>query len=354
MLTELKKNNTELKENNTELKENNTEYLSVNPDISNKLLMLYCVSGDFEKKYNINKQVKQPIIVNLNKKSLIPKISDFFVIAGFLVSKINFELLKKEYFILEFKNSISTQIHKIPFSFLIEFDKITEINDKYYIKFNTTYFYNYYIPLITVPNISQKLLKNDVSCEISNNVNVEIIFECLTCNLNCHIKFAYITTHLVRQIHSIKLNYNSSCYENNECDLLNFCDGFMINLPKNMIESFDFKFYLKNEDNNKTYHDILNYNSDLINIYGEELSPTMTYFAFGYKFDTYLKTNKPLDTGFNFTKTDGTTLKIYVKNKINDEITVYFPYYEEFTYYNEILEPINPPINKSWFNIFSR
>jgi len=298
-----------------------------------------CNGGEFEKRYNVKKRVTQPIIVKLNKKSKIsqvPHLFDLLKIKGFLVDKINLELLKNEYFILEFKNKKYKQIHKFPFSFLIEMNKLEEINDKYFFDFNYAYFYKFLLPINCYKNLDMELF-----CEVSNNINIEIIFEYTLIDIkNCDkllfpLQIDSYVEIQVKQIELIELNYNNNYYENNECDLRNFSDGVIINLPKNMIESIDFKcYYLDKNNNTKGYFDILNYNSELINIYGIELSPTLTYFAFACN-NTMNGieniSNRSLGYtenfhGINFFKTDGTSLKIHVKNKINDKLNVYFPY----------------------------
>jgi hypothetical protein len=280
-----------------------------------------------------------------------------------LVDKKNLDLLKNEFFILEFKNNKNIRDYKIPFSFLIAMNNLIEINDKYFINFNHDYFYGPHFPIVHFNSLTMEL-----SCEISNNINVEIIFEYTLLEIEPRKKILWIKHQIIKQIYFTTLQFNNNCYENNNFILRYVNAGLLINLPKNMIESIDLKFYLINNDT-KTFYDILNYNSELISIYGEEINSTMTYFSFACadKFNDYRKygINQSIYkvsffdeleyNGVNFNKTDGVSLKIHVKNNLNDKLIVYFPYYTMINY-DFTPEPKTETINycSSFFkNLFS-
>jgi hypothetical protein len=326
--------------NEINFEENNI--LLINTEKTTKDLILLCLNDVFEEYFQIDKIVTKPITVNLNNKSKIPYFADLLKIKGFLVDKNKLELFKNEFFILEFKNNKNTRNYNIPFSFLIAMNNLIEINDKYFINFNHDYFFGPHFPIALFNTLTMKL-----SCEISNNINIEIIFEYTFLERELRKKIMWFDNQIIKQITFTTLQFNNNCYENNNVILRNIVDGLLINLPKIMIESIDLKFYLKNKnDDTKAYYDILNYNSELISIYGEEINSTMTYFSFVCtdKFNNYRKYgvkqsiytvcfyDAPSFNGVNFNKVDGVSLRVNLKNNLNNELIVYFPYYSTINY----------------------
>jgi len=266
---------------------------------------------------NIEKQVITPSVVRISDKAedKFREQGDLLKIKGFITNVNNIPKLKKLYLSIEFGY---TTTYKIPFSFLLNYNnnktKISnyesEEYDNYFIGFPQDVLLTHKIPLIA-------LLFSPFTVSIKGldeNAIVDMVLDTYVLDVDRRKKVATTDkTYNIKSINDFKINLTGSVYEP-----YNFCDyesiinpqfltqGIIIKFPKRKILSILITF-------NDTIK-CLDYDNNLINIYGEDIGENLSYFGFNIE-ENFISNN--LIGCINMSILDMVNVKIRILN--NDE-----------------------------------
>lgn len=281
---------------------------------------------------NIEKQVITPSVVRISDKGVdkFSEYGDLIKIKGFITNVYNISKLKKLYLSISFNYGTE---YKIPFSFLLNYNNnVTKIknyqskeSDHY--KFLSHYYEsedydNYFIGfpqdlLLThkIPLISLQFQPFKVSIKgLNENMIVDMVLD--TYVLDVHKRKEVATTdktYNIKSIYDFKINLTGSAYEP-----YSFCDyesiiepqfltqGIIIKFPKHKIISI----LITINDTIKC----LDYDNNLINIYGEDIGKNLSYFGFNIE-EKFTSDN--LIGCINMSILDKVNVKIRILN--NDE-----------------------------------
>jgi len=293
--------------------------------------------------HNTKQQIVTPNILKIPKspeQHLCFKSYDLIKIKGFIV-------LAKE--LSKLANLLLHAGHlTIAFSFLIEKNTKTyttgKTEDKCFIEFPHDYFFNHAIPII-------KMQYNDFILELVNDsprrdFDINVVLDTFILDVNERKQLSYETSEVnynVRNIQKFELYYyNPNPQDNAPQDyapqdyapqdydpyftytafikpkLIN--QGLIVNASKNDIISIKIQL-------NKTFF-ALDYNSDLVRVYGEEIANNLTYFGFNVceKFES-----QNLVGSLNFSRVDIVEVTV-VLAKNSYTLDIYLPAWNVFTY----------------------
>jgi len=266
---------------------------------------------------NIEKQVITPSVVRISDKAenKFREQGDLLKIKGFITNVNNIPKLKKLYLSIEF-DWITT--YKIPFSFLLNYNnnktKISnyesEVYDNYFIGFPQDVLLTHKIPLIAL-----QFSPFTVSIKgLDENTIVDMVLDTYVLDVDRRKEVATTDkTYNIKSINDFKINLTGSVYEP-----YNFCNyesiikpqfltqGIIIKFPKRKILSILITF-------NDTIK-CLDYDNNLINIYGEDIGENLSYFGFNIE-ENFISNN--LIGCINMSILDMVNVKIRILN--NDE-----------------------------------
>jgi len=232
---------------------------------------------------NIEKQVITPSVVRISDKAenKFREQGDLLKIKGFITNVNNIPKLKKLYLSIEFDYETT---YKIPFSFLLNYNnnktKISnyesEHYDNYFIGFPQDLLLTHKIPLIAL-----QFSHFTVSIEgLNENTIVDMVLDTYVLD-NVRRKEVATTdkTYNIKSIYDFKINLMGSVYEP-----YNFCDYESIIKPKFLTQGIIIKFSKRKIISilitlNDTIK-CLDYDNNLINIYGEDIGENLSYFGF--------------------------------------------------------------------------
>ena len=232
---------------------------------------------------NIEKQVITPSVVRIsdNGEDKFREQGDLLKIKGFITNVYNIPKLKKLYLIIEFNYGTT---YKIPFSFLFNYNNnVTKISnyesehyDNYFIGFPQDLLLTHKIPLIAL-----QFSPFTVSIEgLNENTIVDMVLDTYVLD-NVRRKEVATTdkTYNIKSIYDFKINLMGSVYEP-----YNFCDYESIIKPQFLTQGIIIKFSKRKIISilitlNDTIK-CLDYDNNLINIYGEDIGENLSYFGF--------------------------------------------------------------------------
>ena len=282
---------------------------------------------------NIEKQVITPSVVRISDKAedKSREQGDLLKIKGFITNVNNIPKLKKLYLSISFNYSTE---YKIPFSFLLNYNNnVTKISnyerkeesDLYKI---LSYYYenenydNYFIGfphdvLLThkIPLIALQFSPFKVSIKgLNENMIVDMVLD--TYVLDVHKRKEVATTdktYNIKSIYDFKINLTCSAYEP-----YSFCDYESIIIPQFLTQGIIIKFPKRKIISilitiNDTIK-CLDYDNNLINIYGEDIGKNLSYFGFNIE-EKFTSNN--LIGCINMSILDKVNVKIRILN--NDE-----------------------------------
>jgi len=266
---------------------------------------------------NIEKQVITPSVVRISDKTedKFSEQGDLLKIKGFITNVYDIPKLKKLYLSIEFNYGTT---YKIPFSFLLNYNNnVTKISncesehyDNYFIGFPQDVLLTHKIPLIALQfspfTISIKGL--------DEYTIVDMVLDTYVLDVDRRKEVATTDkTYNIKSIYDFKINLTGSVYEP-----YNFCDyesiinpqfltqGIIIKFPKHKIMSI----LITLNDTIKC----LDYDNNLINIYGEDIGENLSYFGFNIE-ENFISDN--LIGCINMSILDKANVKIRILN--NDE-----------------------------------
>jgi hypothetical protein len=261
---------------------------------------------------NIEKQVITPSVVRISDKTKdkFSEQGDLLKIKGFITNVNNISKLKKLYLSIAFG-----AVYKIPFSFLLNYNNnVTKMNnyesDNYFIGFPQDLLLTHKIPLISL-QFSPLM----VSIEgLDENTIVDMVLDTYVLDVDKRKEVATTNkTYNIKSIYDFKIILMGSAYEP-----YSFCDyesiiepqfltqGIIIKFPKQKIISILITL-------NDTI-ECLDYDNNLINIYGENIGENLSYFGFNIE-EKFTSNN--LIGCINMSILDKVNVKIRILN--NDE-----------------------------------
>ena len=266
---------------------------------------------------NIEKQVITPSVVRISNKAKdkFREQGDLIKIKGFITNINNILELKKLYLSIEFNYGTA---YKIPFSFLLNYNNnVTKINnyesedcDNYFIRFPQDLLLTHKIPLISL-QYSPFMVSIK---ELDENTIVDMVLDTYVLDVDKRKEVATTNkTYNIKSIYDFKINLMGSAYEP-----YSFCDyesiiepqfltqGIIIKFPKRKIISI----LITLNDTIKC----LDYDNNLINIYGENIGENLSYFGFNIE-EKFTSNN--LIGCINMSILDKVNVKIRILN--NDE-----------------------------------
>jgi hypothetical protein len=272
---------------------------------------------------NIEKQVITPSVVRISDKreDKCREQGDLIKIKGFITNVNNIPKLKKLYLSIEFNYGTD---YKIPFSFLLNYNNnVTKISNYESIEFDHYNFLSHYFIgfpqdlLLThkIPLIALQFSAFTVSIKgLDENTVVDMVLDTYVLD-NVRRKEVATTdkTYNIKSIYDFKINLTGSAYEP-----YSFCDyesiikpqfltqGIIIKFPKQKIISI----LITLNDTIKC----LDYDTNLINIYGEDIGENLSYFGFNIE-EKFTSDN--LIGCINMSILDKVNVKIRILN--NDE-----------------------------------
>jgi hypothetical protein len=266
---------------------------------------------------DIEKQVITPSVVRISDKAedKFREQGDLLKIKGFITNVNNIPKLKKLYLSIEFNYGTT---YKIPFSFLLNYNnnktKISnyesEEYDNYFIGFPQDLLLTHKIPLIAL-----QFSPFTVFIEgLDENTIVDIVLDTYVLDIDRRKEVATTDkTYNIKSIYDFKINLMGCAYEP-----YSFCDyesiiepqfltqGIIIKFPKRKIISI----LITLNDTIKC----LDYDNNLINIYGEDIGENLSYFGFNIE-ENFISNN--LIGCINMSILDKVNVKIRILN--NDE-----------------------------------
>jgi hypothetical protein len=241
---------------------------------------------------NIEKQVITPSVVRISDKTedKFSEQGDLLKIKGFITNVNNIPKLKKLYLSIEF----NYETYKIPFSFLLNYNNnVTKISnyerkeesehyyeskhyDNYFIRFPQDVLLTHKIPLIAL-----QFSRFTVSIErLDENTIVDMVLDTYVLDIVRRKEVATTDkTYNIKSIYDFKINLIGSAYEP-----YSFCDYESIIIPQFLTQGIIIKFpkqkiisiLITLNDTIKC----LDYDNNLINIYGEDIGENLSYFGF--------------------------------------------------------------------------
>lgn len=292
---------------------------------------------------NIENQIITPSIVRIFNKEQnnFRDQGDLMKIKGFITNLENIHKLKKLNLMIMFGDSS----YIIPFSFLLTYNNnLREIynyeckDSNYFIEFPHDILLTHKIPLI-----SMEFSSFTVKIEgLDENMFVDMVLDTYILDIDRR-KEVVITENIYNikiikefKIHFIGTDNEPDSFCNYESEITpNFLtQGIIINYPKNKIVSL-----LITLDNTIKY---LDYNNNLINIYGEDIGENLSYF--GFNINENFKSNNLIGC-VNMSILDKVNVKIkLVDNKLdwsntpsylqtlNNDLTIYMVLWNEIKY----------------------
>jgi len=241
------------------------------------LLLKGCQDKDIEK------LVITPSVVRISDKreDKYREQGDLIKIKGFITNVNNIPKLKKLYLSIEFNYG---DTYKIPFSFLLNYNNnVTKISnyeskdyDNYFIEFSQDLLLTHKIPLIALQFSPFTVYIKG----LDETTVVDMVLDTYVLDVDRRKEVATTDkTYNIKIINDFKINLTGSVYEP-----YNFCDyesiinpqfltqGIIIKFPKQKIISI----LITLNDTIKC----LDYDTNLINIYGEDIGENLSYFGF--------------------------------------------------------------------------
>ena len=241
------------------------------------LLLKGCQDRDIEK------QVITPSVVRIsNKKEYqFREQGDLIKIKGFITNIYNIPELKNLYLSIEFNYGAT---YKIPFSFLLNYNNnVTKISnyesedyDNYFIGFPQDLLLTHKIPLIALQFSPFTVYIKG----LDETTVVDMVLDTYILDIVRRKEVATTEkTYNIKSIHDFKINLTSSAYEP-----YSFCDYESIIEPIFLTQGIIIKFPKQKIINilitlNDTIK-CLDYDNNLINIYGEDIGENLSYFGF--------------------------------------------------------------------------
>ena len=265
---------------------------------------------------NIEKQVITPSIVRISNKEKNNFIEhDLIKIKGFITNFKNIHKLKELYLTIGFNYSVT---YNIPFSFLFNYNN-NNVRKNYNYESED---YNYFIEfphdlLLThkIPLISLQFSPFTVFIkELDENIIVDMVLDTYMLDVNRRKEVATTEkTYNIKSIYNFKINLMSCLYEpysfceyESEIEPQFLTQGIIIKFPKHKIISI----LITLNDTIKC----LDYDNNLINIYGEDIGENLSYFGFNIE-EKFVSNN--LIGCINMSILDKVNIKIKILN--NDE-----------------------------------
>lgn len=273
---------------------------------------------------NIEKQVITPSVVRISDKAedKFREQGDLLKIKGFITNVYNIPKLKKLYLIIEFNYGTT---YKIPFSFLFNYNNnVTKISnyesehyDNYFIGFPQDVLLTHKIPLIAL-----QFSPFTVSIKgLDENAIVDMVLDTYVLDVDRRKEVATTDkTYNIKSINDFKINLTG---HHLYLEPYNFCDyesiinpqfltqGIIIKFPKRKILSILITF-------NDTIK-CLDYDNNLINIYGEDIGENLSYFGFNIE-ENFISNNQ---IGcINMSILDKVNVKIKMLNNDEEPILV--------------------------------
>ena len=266
---------------------------------------------------NIEKQVITPSVVRISDKAVdkFSEYGDLIKIKGFITNVYNIPKLKKLYLSIEINYGTT---YKIPFSFLLNYNNnVTKISnyesedyDNYFIGFPQDVLLTHKIPLISLQFSPFKVSIKG----LNENMIVDMVLD--TYVLDVHKRKEVATTdktYNIKSIYDFKINLTCSAYEP-----YSFCDYESIIIPQFLTQGIIIKFPKRKIISilitiNDTIK-CLDYDNNLINIYGEDIGKNLSYFGFNIQ-EKFTSNN--LIGCINMSILDKVNVKIRILN--NDE-----------------------------------
>jgi len=261
---------------------------------------------------NIEKQVITPSIVRITGKEedKFREQCDLIKIKGFITNFKNINKLKELYLTIGFNYS---DTYKIPFSFLLDNNDVKKNEEDedydYFIKFPHDLLLTHKIPLISFQFSSLTIFIKG----LDEKIIVDMVLDTYILDVDKRIEVATMEkTYNIKGIYDFKIDlikYEPYCFCDYESEIIpNFLtQGIIIKFPKHKIISI-----LINLNNTIK---CLDYNNNLINIYGEDIGENLSYFGFNIE-EKFTSNN--LIGCINMSILDKVNIKIRISNIYDD------------------------------------
>jgi hypothetical protein len=268
---------------------------------------------------NIEKQVITPSIIRISdkKEGKFREQGDLIKIKGFITNINNIHKLKELYLNIEFGCS---NTYKIPFSFLLNYYNNVTKNYNYESEDYDNYFIGFPHDLLLthkIPLISLEMTPFTISIKgLDENMIVDMVLDTYILDVDRRKEVATTEkTYNLKSFQDFKINLMGWAHEP-----FGFCDyeskiipmfltqGIIIKSPKHKIISI----LITLNDTIKC----LDYDNNLINIYGEDIGENLSYFGFNIE-EKFTSNN--LMGCINMSILDNVNVKIRILN-INEEL----------------------------------
>ena len=246
---------------------------------------------------NIEKQVITPSVVRLSNKEQnnFREQGDLMKIRGFITNFQNIDKLKK----LDLTIMFGHDTYNIPFSFLLKYNNNLrknffknyecEISDDYFIEFPHDILLKHKIPLISLTFSSFTIFIK----ELDENMIVDMVLDTYILDVDTRKEAAIIEKmYNIKSVQEFKIHLMGSTYKNEPCTLCIYesditpkflTQGIIINYPKHKIVNL----LITLNDTIKC----LDYDHNLINIYGEDIGDNLSYFGFNIE-ENFISNNQ--------------------------------------------------------------
>ena len=304
--------------------------------LQNDILCLL-TKGVQENIFGLERRVVRPFCVKIprpgEQKVKFREMGDTIKIKGFILEGYVESEYSNDYIEIAWSQECYL---KIPMSFLLAY-KITVLSDnKIFIELPHNYLLdNAEIPLIALPFYEFEI--NIHSNSKYRNYEIYAVIDRSVYDVNERKELTQGKTHYIRQIQPFTLSKNISLNDSNKfSEMLTsvglLCQGIFVKNNKNNIKSIIVNAIQKSnkEDKPNTNIEILNYDRNLLTIYGEQISDELTYFSFN-SLERFGSEN--MVGSFNFSRVEMCEVKIELINtENNNRCEVFFVNWNHMKY----------------------